>query len=105
MEKKDFVVVKIKNSQEKVHEGLELEVDKIEGEPKDKLEFAEVLLSSKGGKIEIGKPFIKGAKVTAEIVAQTKADKVTTRKFKSKARYRKTTGNRKPLTKIVIKSI
>ncbi len=105
MTQKDFVVVKIKNSQEKVYEGLEIEVDKIEGEPKDKLEFEEVLLSSKGGKIEIGKPYISGAKVTAEILEHTKADKVTTLKYKSKARYRKTTGNRKPLTKIKIKSI
>src|SRR6185436_12263533 len=103
MADKDFVVVKIKNSQEKVSEGQILEVDKIEGESKSKFEFAEVLLSSKAGKIEIGKPYIKGAKVTAEIVEQTKADKVTTSKYKQKVRYRKTTGNRKPLTKIVIK--
>lgn len=105
MKAKDFVVVSIKSSQEMVSEGDLLSVDKIDGEPGTKISFDEVLLTNIAGKVEVGKPVIKGIKVEAEIVEQTKADKVHTRNYRAKSRYRKHTGDRKKLTKIKILSI
>ncbi|MBP9758429.1 50S ribosomal protein L21 [Candidatus Dojkabacteria bacterium] len=105
MKAKDFAVVSIKSSQEMVSEGDIISVDKLEGEAGSKITFEEVLLTNIAGKIEIGKPNVKGIKVEAEIVEQTKADKVHTRNFKAKSRYRKHTGDRKKLTKIKIVSI
>lgn len=102
---KDFVIVKINASQEKVSEGQEILVNKLEGKEKDKLSFEEVLLSSKAGKVQVGKPTIKGAAVEAVIVEQTKGDKVTTRTYKAKARQRRVVGNRPKLTKIKITKI
>ncbi|MBN1915601.1 50S ribosomal protein L21 [Candidatus Dojkabacteria bacterium] len=104
-EKKDFVIVKIKNSQEKVSIGQEILVNKIDGKEKDKLKFDEVLLSSKGGEIQVGKPTVKGEVVEAEILEQTKGEKVTTRTYKAKARTRRVVGNRALLTKIKITKI
>lgn len=103
--KKDFVIVKIKNSQEKVSLGQEILVNKLDGKEKDKLKFDEVLLSSKGGKVQVGKPEVKGETVEAVIVEQTKGDKVTTRIYKAKARSRRVVGNRAKLTKIKITKI
>ena len=105
MKKMDFVIVNINKSQEKVSEGMELEINKIDGKEKDKLEFKEVLFSSKKGKVSIGKPFVKGVKVTAQLLEQKKGKKITTNKFKAKSRYRRRIGNRARLTKIKIVKI
>ena len=105
MKSKDFVIVKINGSQEKVSADMELLVNKLDGAEKDKLEFSEVLLSSKAGKVQVGKPTIKGASVSAVIVEQTAGDKVTTRTYKAKARYRKVRGMRPKMTKLKVTKI
>lgn len=105
MKAKDFAVVSIKNSQEMVSEGDEISVAKLVGEPGTKISFDEILLTNINGKIEIGKPTVKGVKIEAEIVEQHKAEKVHTRIYKAKSRYRKHTGNRQQLTKIKILKI
>jgi large subunit ribosomal protein L21 len=102
---KDFVVIKIGNSQEIVTKGDEILVNKIEGKSKDKITFEQVLLTNKGGKIVVGKPNVAGEKVEAQIVEQTKGAKVHKRTYKAKARQRRNVGHRQELTKIKIVSI
>ena len=55
--------------------------------------------------IVIGKPFIEGAHVTAEIVGDGKAKKVLIFRYHSKTRYRKKKGHRQPYTEVIIKDI
>lgn len=105
MKKTDFAIVKIKGSQYIVEKDMELIVKKVEGKPKDKISFDEVLLTHKEGKVQIGNPKIDKAKVSAEIVEQTKGPKVDIRKFRAKSRYRRAQGHRADLTKIKITSI
>ena len=100
-----YSIVKISGKQYKVSEGDTIEVNKLEGKPKTKLEFNEVLLLVDDKKVSIGQPTVKGAKVTAEIVEQFKGEKIRVAKFKSKSRYRKVQGHRQQLTKIIIKKI
>ena len=46
-----------------------------------------------------------GARVTAEIVKQGRADKVLVFKYKSKKNYRKMRGHRQYFTEVVIRNI
>ncbi len=101
----DFAVVKINNKQELVRKNEEILVQKIDGEPKTKLTFDQVLLVHKSNKTEIGAPVVKNAKVEAQIVEQTKGPKVEKMTYKSKARERRHVGHRQQLTKIKILSI
>ncbi len=101
----DFVIINIKNSQEKVSIGDTLEVSKLSLKKGDKIKFKEVLLSHEKGVTRIGKPYLGDAEVTAEVLEHTKGDKVHTRKFKAKSRYRKHTGHRAKLSKIKINNI
>lgn len=105
MKKTDFVIVKINGSQEKVSEGMELEVNRLSVTEKEKMEFDEVLLSSKAGKVQVGKPTIKGASVSAVVVEQTHGDKVTTRTYKAKSRHRRVVGMSPKMTKLKITKI
>ena len=67
--------------------------------------FDEVLLLEKNNKLEIGKPFVAGAKVTARILSQGKGDKVIVFKYKAKKRYSRKIGHRQPYTEIEITGI
>ena len=98
-----YAVVRIQGHQYKVAEGEEVLVDKI-ADPK-KVE-AEVLLVAVDGKTKIGKPTVKGAKVTFKVLKdEEKGEKIHVRKYKSKSRYRKHTGFRAQYTRLLVQKI
>ena len=76
-------------------------VEKLEGEKGSKVEFEKVLLSGE----EIGKPYLEGKKVSAEILEQKRLPKVTVFKYHSKTRYRKKKGHRQSVTRVAILSL
>ena len=104
MNKEEFAVIFTGGKQYKVSEGDVVEIDRIAGKD-GKLSFEEVLLLVNDGKVTVGKPFINGEKVEAKILEDIKGVKVRVSKFKSKVRYRRTTGFRAALTKIQIEKI
>src|SRR6185369_573633 len=69
MNTKEFAVIQTGGKQYKVSSGSLVSIEKIEGEHKkgDKLSFDKVLLVDDGKDATIGTPYIKGAKVDAEI--------------------------------------
>lgn len=84
-----------------VSEGTEIYVEKLENEVNTEVVFDEVLYVD--GKV--GNPYVKGAKVTAEVLKHGKQKKLIVFKYKPKKKYRKTQGHRQPYTKLVIKKI
>lgn len=100
----DWVVVKIGGKQFKVSQGDTLEVEKLSNGDK-KVKFEEVLLASLGGKVRVGTPTVKGAKVTATVLENKKGEKIRVSKFKAKSRYRRTAGFRPHLTVFKIDKI
>ena len=100
-----YAVIKTGGKQYKVKEGEEIVVDKIESEKGKKINFNEILLMVEGRKVKIGTPYVSGAKVIGEIVAQEKGEKVRVAKFRAKSRYRKVIGFRPLLTKVKIEKI
>ena len=54
---------------------------------------------------KIGAPTVSGASVVAEVVEQTRADKVTVIKFKRRKNYHRTKGHRQHHTVLKITSI
>lgn len=86
-----------------VSEGEVLDVELIEGAKKP---IFEPLLIIDGEKTVIGKPIVKDAQVTAEIVEQkVLADKVTAIRYKAKKRVKKVRGHRQQHTRIKISKI
>jgi ribosomal protein L21 len=61
-------------------------------------EIAEVLLVADGGKLQLGAPFVDGAKVKATVLDQFKDDKVIAFKFRRRKGYHRTVGHRRRLT-------
>jgi large subunit ribosomal protein L21 len=87
-----------------VAEGDVVKIDKLSGQPGDKVEFGEVLALG-GDTPKFGKPTIEGAKVTAEIVRQGRAEKLIIFKFKRRKKYRRKQGHRQDFTEVKITGI
>jgi large subunit ribosomal protein L21 len=69
------------------------------------VELDRVLLIADGGKTEVGKPVVDGARVLATAQRHGEGRKVIVFKFKPKVRYRRKKGHRQPFTRLSIDKI
>lgn len=93
----DYAVCVISGKQYKFVPDVPFAVDFLDQEGKIE---AEVLLLSQKGEVNLGKPFLKD-KITLDILGHELDSKVRVSKFHAKANFRKTTGIRPKLTKVV----
>ena len=99
-----FAIIQTGGKQYKVQVGDVLEVEKLDKNVGDKVEF-DVLLTSNEGKVVCGTPVVKNVVCTAEVVAQGKGDKVVVYKYKAKKNVRRKQGHRQPFTQVKILEI
>jgi large subunit ribosomal protein L21 len=85
-----------------VSKDQELELELV-GEAK-KLEF-DALLVIDGAKVQVGVPHVAGVKVAAEVMGETKGDKIQVLHFKAKKRVKKQTGHRQHYSRVKITKI
>lgn len=100
-----YAVLKTGSKQYKVTEGVNIRVERLEGQPGSKVTLSEVLLVGGQGQPRIGTPTIKGASVSAEILGQGKDRKVLVYKKKRRKGYEKKYGHRQPFTELKITKI
>ncbi len=100
-----YAIVDMAGQQFKVEQGQEVFVHRLEGKEGDKMEFEKVLLIDNDGKVKVGKPVVKGAKVSAKIVSHLRGDKVIVFKKKRRKGYQKSNGHRQDLSKVLIEKI
>lgn len=85
-----------------VSEGDVIEVEKLSQEKNVNFE---ALLLIDGDNVSVGTPSVKNVSVSADVVAQTRANKVTAIRYKAKKRVKKVHGHRQDLTQIKIVKI
>ena len=100
-----YAVIKTGGKQYRVAANDTLRVEKIAGEAGATVEFNEVLMVGGEGAPKIGTPFLSGAKVTAEVVEQGRADKVIAFKKRRRKNSRRKRGHRQELTTVKIRDI
>lgn len=98
----NYAIIRVKGKQYKVVEGDEVLVGKLSGEKPE----VEVLMLSKDGKVKLGTPTVKDAKVKCIVVEkEEKGKKLHVKKFKAKSRYRKKIGFRPVYSRLLIEKI
>lgn len=85
--------------------GATIKVPLLKAEPGTKVSFDEVLLASDGKHVQAGKPVLKGAKVTAEVVRHGKGEKIRIFRFARRTGYRRHAGHRQSFTEIKIADV
>ncbi len=100
-----YAIVDIAGFQYKVEKDKKLYVSRLEGEEGSNIEFDKVLLVDNDGKVQVGKPNVDGAKVSAKILSHLKDDKKIIFKKKRRKGYQVKNGHRQPLTQIQVENI
>ena len=103
-----YAVIESGGKQYRVQAGDIIAIEKLAGDVGASVKLDQVLLVSKPGEsaqVWVGKPYLSGAAVSAEVVGQGRGEKVFTVKMKKRKGYRRTQGHRQELTQVLITSL
>jgi len=99
-----YAVIRTGGKQYRVSQGDTLRVEKLAGDVGSAITFDEVLMIG-GEKVNVGKPLVAGAKVSAQITAQDRAKKIIVFKMRRRKNYRRKNGHRQAYTEVKITAI
>ena len=100
-----YAVIAISGTQHQIEEDQKIVVDNLNLKEEEKSSTDQVLLTVNEDKVIVGTPTVKGASVEFKVLKNYQGKKLHVFKYKSKSRYRKTTGFRAQLTEIQITKI
>jgi large subunit ribosomal protein L21 len=100
-----YAVIKSGGKQHRVEEGEILRLEKLEAATGEVVSFDNILMVGEGESVKIGTPYVDGSKVTAQVVKQGRANKVTIIKFNRRKHSRKQQGHRQWFTEVKITGI
>ena len=104
-----YAVIESGGKQYRVQPGAIVQVEKLEGDVGAAVKFDKILFLSKpeaeASKVWLGKPYVSGASVQAEIVGQGRDKKVTIVKMKHRKQYRRTQGHRQYQTQLLVTAV
>lgn len=100
-----YAIFESGGKQHRVIKGETLKLEKIEVATGEKIKFDKVYLVADGDDVKIGAPVVKGAVVSAEVVAHGRADKVKIIKFRRRKHSMKRQGHRQWFTEVKITDI
>jgi large subunit ribosomal protein L21 len=92
-----YAVIETGGKQYRVEVGTELEVELLDAEPGQAITLDRVLLVADGDESAIGTQLVADAAVSAEVVRQTRGEKLIAFKYRPKARSRVKKGHRQDL--------
>ena len=101
-----YAVIKTGGKQYRVAKNQYLKIEKLDAEVGSTVDFDQVLLvGGDGGEPKVGTPLLDGAKVTAEVVEQTRGPKIVIFKKRRRKNFRRKTGHRQYITVVKIADI
>ena len=101
-----YAVIKTGGKQYKVKSGEILKVEKLpDSKPETKIEFNEILAYGDDKSVEIGAPFVNGAKVEADLIKNSKNRTMLIFKKRRRHNSRRKNGHRQEYSMIKINKI
>ena len=102
-----YAIVEMKGQQFKVEAGKKLFINRMnELEKGATVEFENVLLLDNEGKVKVGAPYVKAAKVVCEVLNNDcRGQKILVFHKKRRKGFRKLNGHRQDLTNVIVKEI
>lgn len=98
-------VIATGGKQYRVAPGQVIKVERLGRARGEQVEFTDVRLVTQDGRLSVGTPAVAAARVTGEVVAESKQRKILVVKFKRRKNYRRRYGHRQTLTAVRITSI
>ena len=100
-----YAIVEVGGHQWKVEPGTRLEINRVPAAVGAEHTVERILLAYDGQQVQVGRPYVQGAKVVCEVVGHAQGPKVISYHFRRRENWRKTVGHRQPLTRLIVKDI
>ncbi len=100
-----FAVFASGGKQHRVTEGEIVRVERLGQDAGSEVLFDQVLLVADGDQVDVGSPYVSGAAVRGEVVAEDRGKKVNILKFKRRKDYMRRQGHRQWYTDVRITAI
>jgi large subunit ribosomal protein L21 len=100
-----YAVIVSGGKQYRVEEGDTLKLESLPEEVGGMVVFDQVLLVGEGESVKVGKPFVKGGKVSGSVLAQGRHKKIHIVKFRRRKHHMKWQGHRQNYTEVKITQI
>ena len=100
-----YAVIETGGKQYQVSTGDVLFIEKLDVEAEADVTFDKVVLVNNDSAVTVGKPYVSGATVSAKVLKNGKAKKITVMTYKPKKGEKKKQGHRQPYTQVRIESI
>jgi len=100
-----YAIIEVGAKQYNVKKGDIVEVEKLDAKEGKEISLENVLLVVKEKKAEIGQPYLKTAKVKAEVLGEIKGDKTVSFKYRRRKSSHWSKGHRQKLTRLKITEI
>jgi large subunit ribosomal protein L21 len=100
-----YAIIEAGGSQHRVEPDDELTVEKLAVEPGDTVEFEQVALVERRGKVRVGAPHVKGAKVTCRVLGHGRGAKIDVFFYKAKENLKRGKGHRQPYTRLRVEKV
>lgn len=100
-----YAIIQTGNKQYKVAKDDEIEVERLDQKVGALIKLKEVLLTSDGKKVRIGRPHLTGATIICEVVDHPRGKKLIAFKYKKRKGFKKKIGHRQELTRLKVKEI
>ena len=100
-----YAIIETGGKQYRVEQGDVIFIERLDVNTDDVVTFDKVIVVENEGKTSIGAPYVKGATVTAKVLKNGKAKKITVLTYKPKKDSKRKIGHRQPYTKVQIDAI
>jgi large subunit ribosomal protein L21 len=100
-----YAVIETGGKQYKVTVGQTVDVELLQAQVGDKVEFDRVLMVTDNDQVQVGRPILGEAKVAATVLDQVSGPKLIVFKYRAKERLRHKTGHRQHYTRLRIDEI
>ena len=100
-----YAIIETGGKQYRVEEGSKLKVELLPNAQGEEIALEKVLLVKTDTGLQVGKPHVSGATVTAKVLGHDRAKKIIVFKKRSKKTYKKTQGHRQHYTELLIQAI
>lgn len=100
-----FAVIESGGKQHRVEPGEVLDLEKLGGDVGASVTFERVMMVGDGDHVTVGRPYVDGGRVTAEILEHGRGEKVRIVKFKRRKDYKRVLGHRQWFTRVRITDI
>ncbi|MBQ8078807.1 MAG: 50S ribosomal protein L21 [Oscillospiraceae bacterium] len=100
-----YAVIETGGKQIRVAEGETVYIEKLNVEADQTVTFDKIVALGAEDGLKVGAPYVEGAAVTAKVLKNGKAKKITVFTYKPKKGEKRKMGHRQPYTQVQIESI